>query len=91
MATAKFIYCQVDDSDLSLNVPLRLYRDALAAHPVGQLDRPSTLIQLAVVHFARFAACQMATSDKDLSDEAIHIATNVVSGLRRSRWYHVVD
>ena len=30
-----------------------MYHNALAACPVGHVDRPSTLIRLAVVHFAR--------------------------------------
>ena len=42
------------DTDSSLDVPLSLYRNALAARPVGHSDRPSTLILLAAVHFARF-------------------------------------
>ena len=51
---AKFIYCQVEDTDASLEVPLILYRNALAARPVGHVDRPSTLIHLAAVHSVRF-------------------------------------
>ena len=51
---AKFILCQVEDMDACLEVPLRLYRNALAARPVGHVDRPSTLIQLAAVHLSRF-------------------------------------
>jgi hypothetical protein len=51
---AKFILCQVEDTYGSLEVSLGLYRNALAARPVGHVDRPSTLIQLAAVHFARF-------------------------------------
>ena len=51
---AKFILCQVEDTDTSLDVPLSLYSNALAARPIGHVDRPSTLIQLAAVHFARF-------------------------------------
>ncbi|KAF8436613.1 CHAT domain-containing protein [Boletus edulis BED1] len=31
-----------------------MYRAAMAARPVGHPDRPSTLVQLAAVHFARF-------------------------------------
>ena len=54
LAAAKFIYCQVNDTAASLDIPLRLYHNALAARPVGHADRPSTLIQLAMVHFARF-------------------------------------
>ena len=54
MAAAKFMCCLLDDTDLSLDTPLTLYRNALAARPVGHLDRPFTLIQLAAVHFARF-------------------------------------
>ena len=50
----KLIFCQVEDTDASLEVPLSLYRNALAARPVGHVDRPSTLIQLAAVHLARF-------------------------------------
>ncbi|KAI9455287.1 TPR-like protein [Boletus coccyginus] len=51
---AKFIHCWVNDTDLTLDAPLTLYRNALAARPVGHPDRPSTLIQLAVVHLAAF-------------------------------------
>ncbi|KAF8445026.1 CHAT domain-containing protein [Boletus edulis BED1] len=54
LATAKFILCQVDDTNASYEIPLGLYRDALAARPVGHADRPSTLIQLAAVYLARF-------------------------------------
>jgi tetratricopeptide (TPR) repeat protein len=54
LATAKFIHYQVGDTDDSLEVPLLLYRDALAVRRVGYVDRPYTLIQLAVVHLARF-------------------------------------
>ena len=50
----QFIHRRVDDTDLSLDVPLTLYRDALAARPVGHPDRPATLVQLAVVHLAQF-------------------------------------
>ena len=52
LATARFILCQVEDGDLL--VPLGLYHDALAARPIGHPDRPSTLIRLAAVYFARF-------------------------------------
>ncbi|KAF8129530.1 TPR-like protein [Boletus edulis] len=54
LATAKFILCWVDDTNASFEIPLGLYRNALAARPVGHADRPSTLIQLAAVHLARF-------------------------------------
>lgn len=47
MTTEKFIRCQVYYTDLSLDVPLALYRGALAARPVSHLDQSSTLIQLA--------------------------------------------
>ena len=51
LAMAKFILCQVEDTDAFL-APLGLYHSALAARPVGHVDRPSRLIQLAAVHFA---------------------------------------
>ena len=51
---AKFILYQVKDTDVSLEVPLDLCRNALSARPVGHVDRPSTLILLAAMHFARF-------------------------------------
>ncbi|KAF8129600.1 TPR-like protein [Boletus edulis] len=54
LATAKFILCRVDDTNSSFEIPLDLYRNALAARPVGHADRPSTLIQLAAVYLARF-------------------------------------
>ncbi|KAF8139602.1 TPR-like protein [Boletus edulis] len=52
LAQAKLILSQVEG--VSLEAPLDLYRNALAARPVGHLDRPSNLIQLAAVHYARF-------------------------------------
>ncbi|KAG6376833.1 hypothetical protein JVT61DRAFT_1859 [Boletus reticuloceps] len=54
LAMAKLIFCQVEDMIASLEIPILLYRDALAARPVGHADRPSTLVQLAAVHLARF-------------------------------------
>ncbi|KAG6373234.1 TPR-like protein [Boletus reticuloceps] len=54
LAMAKLILSEVEGTDVSLEVPLNLYRNALAARPVGHLDRPSNLIQLAAVHHARF-------------------------------------
>ena len=54
LAMAKFMLWQVEHTDASLEVPISLYHNALAARPVGHVDRPSTLIQLAAVHFARF-------------------------------------
>ncbi|KAF8132474.1 CHAT domain-containing protein [Boletus edulis] len=54
LAMAKLILCQVGDIITSLEIPIRLYRDALAARPIGHTDRPSTLVQLAAVHLARF-------------------------------------
>ncbi|KAG6376610.1 hypothetical protein JVT61DRAFT_1593 [Boletus reticuloceps] len=54
LAMAKLILCQVEDTIASLEIPIRLYRDVLAARPVGHTDRPSTLVQLAAVHLARF-------------------------------------
>ena len=51
---AKLIHCRVEDTDTSFEVPLTLYYNALAARPVRHVDRPSTLIQLAAVYFARF-------------------------------------
>ncbi|KAF8142107.1 TPR-like protein [Boletus edulis] len=54
LAMAKLILCRVKDTIASLEIPIRLCRDALAARPVGHTDRPSTLVQLAAVHLARF-------------------------------------
>ncbi|KAF8436591.1 CHAT domain-containing protein [Boletus edulis BED1] len=54
LATAKFILCQVDGTNASFEIPIGLYRNALATRPVGHADRRSTLIQLAAVHLARF-------------------------------------
>ncbi|KAF8553218.1 hypothetical protein OG21DRAFT_1274070 [Imleria badia] len=54
LAMAIFILCQNEDTDASLEGPLSLCRNALAIRPVGHVDRPSTLIQLAAMHFARF-------------------------------------
>ncbi|KAG6373193.1 hypothetical protein JVT61DRAFT_6813 [Boletus reticuloceps] len=54
LAQAKLILSQVEGTDVSLEAPLNLYRNVLAARPVGHLDRPSNLVQLAVVHHAQF-------------------------------------
>ncbi|KAF8433243.1 CHAT domain-containing protein [Boletus edulis BED1] len=54
LAMAKLILCRVKDTIASLEIPIRLCCDALAARPVGHTDRPSTLVQLAAVHLARF-------------------------------------
>ncbi|KAF8133237.1 TPR-like protein [Boletus edulis] len=54
LALAKLILCQVEDTVTSLEIPIHMYRDALAARPVGHAGRPSTLVQLAAVHLARF-------------------------------------
>ncbi|KAF8433240.1 CHAT domain-containing protein [Boletus edulis BED1] len=54
LAMAKLMLCRVKDTIASLEIPIRLCRDALAARPVGHTDRPSTLVQLAAVHLARF-------------------------------------
>ena len=51
LANVTFILCQIENVDAL--VPLGLYRNALAARPVGHIDRPSTLIQLAAVHLER--------------------------------------
>jgi hypothetical protein len=52
---AKFILCQVEDTyGLPRAIPLSLYRNCTCYRPIGHVDRPSTLIQLAAVHFARF-------------------------------------
>ena len=41
---------------------------------------------------AFLSACQTATGDKDLSDEAIHIAAGMLfAGYKWSYWYDVVD
>ena len=50
----KLLHCQSVDVHPSFHLPLALYRDALAARPVGHLDRPSTLVHLAGVHYAQF-------------------------------------
>ncbi|KAG6376747.1 hypothetical protein JVT61DRAFT_1766 [Boletus reticuloceps] len=54
LAMATLILCQVKDTIGSLETPIRLCRDALAARPVGHTNRPFALVQLAAVHLARF-------------------------------------
>ncbi|KAF8122094.1 hypothetical protein EV363DRAFT_1558324 [Boletus edulis] len=54
LAMATLIFCQVGDMFPSVEIPIRLHRDALAARPVGHTGRPSTLVQLAAVYLARF-------------------------------------
>ncbi|KAI9574287.1 TPR-like protein [Boletus coccyginus] len=78
LAMAKFILCQVEGNNTSLDTPLGLYRNALTARPVDNLDRPSTLRQLAAVHFARFGSegdeVERART-KALLHEAIELST----------------
>ena len=71
LAMAKFILCRVEDMDASFEVPLRLYRNAFAARPVGHVDRPSTLIQLAVLHFVRFKK-RRDEAEGAWADELLH-------------------
>ena len=63
LATAKFIFCQVENMDVSLEVPLNLYHNALGARPVGHCDRPSTLVQLAAVYFAQYEKQGVSVED----------------------------
>ncbi|KAH0828803.1 hypothetical protein J3R83DRAFT_3251 [Lanmaoa asiatica] len=78
LAMAKFMQCQVDDTEISLDVPVTLYRSALSARPVGHPDRPSTLIQLATVHFAHF---EKGGNEGDAAqgDAFLHEATELSS------------
>ncbi|KAI9573099.1 CHAT domain-containing protein [Boletus coccyginus] len=78
LSMAKFILCQVEDANASLEVPLGLYDNVLTARPVGHMDRPSTMLQMAIVHFARFEK----QKDKDdraraeaLLDEAMELSS----------------
>ena len=64
LGMVKLILCQVEDKDASLDIPLCLYCCALAARPVGHIDRPSTLIQLAAVLLAQFV------KSRDVYEEA---------------------
>lgn len=78
MAIAKFILCQVKDTDISLDVPLTLYRNALSARPAGHLDRPSMLIRLTVVHLQQFKKRQHevdAAQATGLLHEAINLSS----------------
>ncbi|KAI9574317.1 CHAT domain-containing protein [Boletus coccyginus] len=78
LAMAKFILCQAEGTNASLNVPLGLYHTALTACPVGHLDRPATLLQLAAVHFARFGKEREEVERARtvaLLDEAIELST----------------
>ncbi|KAI9573087.1 TPR-like protein [Boletus coccyginus] len=76
LGMAKFILCQVEDMNASLGVPLGLYRNALATRPVGHLDRPSTLIQLAMVHLARFGKDEVERARAEsLLHEAMELST----------------
>ncbi|KAI9573138.1 CHAT domain-containing protein [Boletus coccyginus] len=73
LAMVKFILCQVEDMNTPLEVPLGLYRDALAARPIGHLDRPSTLLQLALVHCVRFGK-QRDEAEKARAEALLHEA-----------------
>jgi len=76
LGMAKFIHCRVEDTNASLGVPLGLYRNALAARPVGHLDRPSTLFQLALVHFAVFGKDEVERARVEaLLHETIELGT----------------
>ncbi|KAG6371295.1 TPR-like protein [Boletus reticuloceps] len=78
LAMAKLILCQVEDTIASLEIPIRLYHNALAARPVGHTDRPSTLVQLAAVHLARFEK-QRDDVDGARVEELLHEAMELSS------------
>ncbi|KAF8436624.1 CHAT domain-containing protein [Boletus edulis BED1] len=78
LATAKFIFCRVNDTTASFEIPLGLYHNALAARPVGHADRPSTLIQLAAVYLARFEK-QGDEFDGARVEASLHEATELSS------------
>ena len=54
LAMATFVRCGANGANHSLEIPITLYHNALAARQAGHPDRPSTLIRLAVVLLARF-------------------------------------
>ncbi|KAI9463452.1 TPR-like protein [Boletus coccyginus] len=76
LAMAKFILCQLEGTNASFDVPLDMYRNALAARPVNHLDRPSTLFQLAVVHFARFGK-ERDEIERARAEALLHEATEL--------------
>ncbi|KAI9569442.1 CHAT domain-containing protein [Boletus coccyginus] len=78
LAMAKFILCQVEDTNASFEVPLGLYRNVLGVRPVGHLDRPSTLIQLAMMHFALFEK-QRVGVEKARAEAFLHEAIELGS------------
>lgn len=80
LAMAKLVQCRI--ADLPLGVPMTPHRDTLAARPVGHPDRPSTLIRVAIIHFARFEK-QRNEVDAAQADLLLHEAL----GLTFSRSY----
>ena len=54
LATAKVIYCRVNDVSPDLDVPINLYRDVLRLRPRGHPDHPFTLLSLGIALEARF-------------------------------------
>ena len=64
LATAKLIYCRVNDVSPNLDVPIDLYRAALRLRPHGHPDRPFTLLSLGIALQARFQR------QRDAVDEA---------------------
>ena len=85
MAMAELIRYRVHDTDASFNVPLMLYRNVLTARPAGHPDRPSTLIQLAVVHLARFER-RRDEADAAQAEAFLHEVMDLSSGESREKW-----
>ena len=54
LATAKLIYCQVNNVSPDFDAPIDLYRASLSLRPSGHPDYPLTLFNLGIALVARF-------------------------------------
>ena len=65
LATAKLIYCRMNDVSPDLDVPIDLYRAALHLRPRDHPDHPFTLLSLGIALQARFQRQHDAADEKE--------------------------
>jgi tetratricopeptide (TPR) repeat protein len=85
LATAKLIYCRVNDSSPDLDVPINLYRDVLRLRPRGHPDHPFTLLSLGITLEARF---QRQRDEADETEGESYLSQVLDVALRDSYAYH---
>lgn len=86
LAMAQLIHCQTGSADVyvDVDVPVTLFRDALARRPVGHVDRLATLFHLAVALSCRFNK----HGDPADTDEARGLLSQVLEFCPVESYYH---